>query len=329
MSVSVRNLSVNYSVPGGTAHTLRDISFDIPKGEILGLVGESGSGKSTVAFSLMGLLAKNARVTSGTTEIGGRTFDLTKPDATAGLRGRGMAMIFQDPMLSLNPVFTIGRHLDEVLRRRHRGMDRKTRRGMGEDALAKVKLGDPERRMNQYPHELSGGMRQRVVIAMALLAEPTLLIADEPTTALDVTVEAQIMHEIVALRDRIGCSVLLITHSLGVVTKYCDRVSVLYAGERLESGPVESVSERHGHPYTRMLLDCEVGLDRERSPITTENKFKVIPGGIPDPRVLQPGCIFNRRCDVSFSECSSVAPSDCVVQGNQGHIARCLRLRTE
>lgn len=326
MAVSLRNLSVDYSLPRGTAHALRDVSLDIGEGEMLGLVGESGSGKSTVAFALMGLLANNATVTAGTATIGGRSFDLTRRDATAPLRGRGMAMIFQDPMLSLNPVFTIGTQLCEVLRRRSPASDRKTRLAMAEDALAKVQLSDPKRRMNQYPHELSGGMRQRVVIAMALLSEPALLIADEPTTALDVTVEAQIMREIVGLRDRIGCAVLLITHSLGLVTEYCDRISVLYAGERLESGAVRAVQNRPGHPYTRMLFDCEVPIDREREADATRNRFTVIAGELPDPSRRPPGCIFNGRCDVSFADCALVDPGSYAVGGNPGHSARCLRL---
>ena len=326
MSISLRNLSVDYSLQHGTAHALRDVSLDIRKGEMLGLVGESGSGKSTVAFALMGLLANNARVTSGTATIEGASFDLTKRNATASLRGRGMAMIFQDPMLSLNPVFTIGTQLCEVLRRR--GIDRKTRIAMAEDALDKVKLSNPRRRMNQYPHELSGGMRQRVVIAMALLSEPALLIADEPTTALDVTVEAQIMREIISLRDRIGCAVLLITHSLGLVTEYCDRLSVLYAGEGLESGTVKAVQYQPGHPYTRMLFDCEVAIDRERHADASRNRFTVIAGDLPDPRQRPPGCIFNGRCDVSFEECATVHPSDYPVGDDARHNARCLRLAT-
>jgi len=328
MAISLRNLSVDYSLQQGTAHALRGVSLDIERGQMLGLVGESGSGKSTVAFALMGLLANNARVTSGTAMIEGKSFDLTKRNATAALRGRGMAMVFQDPMLSLNPVFTIGTQLCEVLRRRSPGSDRKTRVAMAEDALAKVRLSNPGRRMNQYPHELSGGMRQRVVIAMALLSEPALLIADEPTTALDVTVEAQIMREIIGLRDRIGCAVLLITHSLGLVTEYCDAISVLYAGEKLESGSVKEVQRHPGHPYTRMLFDCEVPIDRERHADASQNRFTVIAGDLPDPRRRPPGCIFNGRCDVSFEDCSVVNPSDYPVRNDAGHNARCLRLAT-
>jgi oligopeptide/dipeptide ABC transporter ATP-binding protein len=326
MVVSVRNLSVDYQSSGGTAHALRDISFDIGKGEMLGLVGESGSGKSTVAFALMGLLANNAKVVSGQADIAGRTYDLTKKNATAELRGRKLAMVFQDPMMSLNPVFTIGAHLQEVLRQIMPEADKQTKLAVAEDALAKVKLSDPRRRLGQYPHELSGGMRQRVVIAMALLVKPTLLIADEPTTALDVTVEAQIMREIIELRDQLDCSVLLITHSLGVVTEYCDRIAVLYAGERLEHGSVRDVQRSVGHPYTRMLLDCEVPLERERSAVVAENRFTVIPGDLPDPRRRPPGCIFKDRCDVAFADCQTIVPPDYAVAGSQEHQARCLRL---
>ncbi len=327
MGVAVRRLSVDFQGKSGLAHAVRNVSFEIKPGEMLGLVGESGSGKSTVALALIGLLANNARVISGEAEIDGTLYDLTEPGATAPLRGKSLAMIFQDPALSLNPVFTVGAHLDEVLRRRFPEAARLTRRAMAQDALAAVKLSDPARRMEQYPHELSGGMRQRVVIAMALLVQPSLLIADEPTTALDVSVEAQIMAEIIALRDRVGCAVLLITHSLGVVSKYCDRVGVLYAGETLESGPVHDILKRRGHPYTRMLLDCEVPIHRARHPVTTRNRFTIIGGGLPDPRERPAGCIFRDRCDVALADCATVTPADYPVGPQEGHVARCLHLR--
>ena len=324
--VAIRNLSVAFSARGGPIQAVRDVSVEIEPGEMLGLVGESGSGKSTIAFAVMGLLADNAVVSSGEAEISGQVFDLTRRDSTAALRGRGMAMIFQDPLLSLNPVFRIRSHLLEVLRRCAPALDRKTHLEMAESALAQSGMPPPRLRLTQYPHELSGGMRQRVVIAMALLARPVLLIADEPTTALDVTVEAQVMKEVCKLRDTIGCSVLLITHSLGLVSQYCDRLAVLYAGERLEAGQVTDVQSRPGHPYTRMLMGCEVTMDTARDPVARNNLFKVIAGELPDPRLPRAGCIFRARCDVAMPECATTLPRDRLVEGRDGHLARCLRV---
>jgi peptide/nickel transport system ATP-binding protein len=324
--VVVRDLSVDYRGGYKAVHAVRKVSFEIAPGQMLGLVGESGSGKSTVAFALMGLAA-DARIMSGTARIGAQEYDLTVPGATAALRGRGMAMIFQDPLLSLNPVFTIGAHLKEVLQVCLPQGDRKLWREMAQDALAKVKLSDPKRRLDQYPHELSGGMRQRVVIAMALLSKPTLLIADEPTTALDVTVEAQVMREICELRDNIGCSVLLITHSLGLVNQYCDQLAVLYSGEILETGNVDDVAKNPGHPYTQRLLNCEVMLDQLRLQKVEDNRFNVIAGKLPDPRQVLPGCIFEPRCDVAFAECKTTRPPSYVVNSKPSHLAHCLKLR--
>lgn len=325
MSFAVNDLSVDYRGHGADLHAVRGVSFAIPPGRMLGLVGESGSGKSTVAFALMGLLQANARVMSGVARIGAKTYDLTK-NATAPLRGRGLAMIFQDPLLSLNPVFTIGAHLNEVLRVVAPGEDAASRRAMAEEALAKVALSDPRRRLEQYPHELSGGMRQRVVIAMALLAKPELLIADEPTTALDVTVEASVMREICALRDELQCSVLLITHSLGLVTKYCDDMAVLYAGEMLEQGPARAIQRRPGHPYSRLLLDCEVAIDQPRQEPAAANRFKVIGGELPDLRAPISSCVFAARCDRAISACAATVPSAVQLDPEGRHSARCLRL---
>ncbi len=323
--VAVRDLVVDYGTPGGIAHALRGVSFDVAPGSMLGLVGESGSGKSTVAFALMGLLAPNATVVAGTAQINDTAFDLAVPAQTRALR-QNAAMIFQDPMLSLNPVFTIRAHLAEVLRNRSPQLDTKTVSMMAEDALSRVNLSNPKQRLAQYPHELSGGMRQRVVIAMALLAKPALLIADEPTTALDVTVEAQVMRQICTLRDTLGCAVLLITHSLGLVTQYCDDLAVLYAGEKLESGPVAAVQATPGHPYARMLLNCEIGLDHPRGINARDTRFAVIPGDLPDPRVVSPGCIFAPRCDVVFDACRTTTPPPCPASAALHHTARCLRL---
>lgn len=325
MNVAVSSLSVDYRGHGGDLHAVRNVSFVIPPGRMLGLVGESGSGKSTVAFALMGLLQANARIISGEARIGADSYDLTK-NATAPLRGRGLAMIFQDPLLSLNPVFTIGAHLLEVLRVVAPREDAARRRDMAEAALAKVRLTDPRRRLDQYPHELSGGMRQRVVIAMALLAKPALLIADEPTTALDVTVEASVMREICALRDELQCSVLLITHSLGLVTKYCDDMAVLYAGEMLEQGPASQVQRQPAHPYSRMLLECEVAMDQPRQEPAMVNRFKVIKGELPDLRAPISGCVFAARCDRAIFACTVTAPSAVRLDEQGRHSARCLRL---
>ena len=235
---AITGLNIDFATKAGIHHAVRNVSLAAGPGRILGLVGESGSGKSTVALALMGLLAANARVTSGTLQLGADRFDLAQPQATAALRGRRMAMIFQDPFASLNPVFSIFAHLNEVLSRRSPDVTGNARRQAAVDALAAVGIDRPEVRLTQYPHELSGGMRQRVAIAMALLARPDLLIADEPTTALDATVEAQVMKEICGLRDRIGCSILLITHSLGLVAEHCDDIAVMYAGELVEQGSV-------------------------------------------------------------------------------------------
>lgn len=323
--LSVIGLSVAFRGASGAVQALRDVSFSIGPGEMLGLVGESGSGKSTAAFSLMGLLPPNAQVLSGQAMLNGKTFDLAGANQIEPMRGRDMAMVFQDPLLSLNPVFTVGTHLAEALRRRDPMLTRRQRHDRMEAALATVGMADPARRIGQFPGELSGGMRQRVVIAMALLARPALLIADEPTTALDATVEAQVMAAIRTMRDEIGCSVLLITHSLGLVAQHCDTVAVLYAGERVETGTVADVTGTPGHPYARLLLDCEVTLDVPRGAKPAGERFTVIPGALPDLRHRPLGCIFATRCDRVMPDCTVHRPEDRMAHG-AGHVARCLLL---
>jgi peptide/nickel transport system ATP-binding protein len=317
MSLRIDNLSVSFSTEAGEVAGLRDLSLAIGAGRIMGLVGESGSGKSTAALALLGLLASNARVTGGTLQLGGHSNDLTRPEATAPLRGRAIAMVFQDPFTSLNPAFTVRAHLAEALARREPGLSRAEAIARMVEALAAVGLTAPETRLGLYPHQLSGGMRQRVAIAMALLARPDLLIADEPTTALDATVEAQVMAQILALRDRIGCAVLLITHSLGLVAKYCDDLAVLYAGELVESGPVAQVASQARHPYARALLACEVGID---TPLTDAARFRIIPGDLPDLSALPPGCIYAPRCPRASDTCRTAPPPQSF---GPGHIARC------
>jgi peptide/nickel transport system ATP-binding protein len=322
--VAVSGLNIDFATKAGIHHAVRNVTLATGPGRILGLVGESGSGKSTVALALMGLLAANTRVTSGTMQLGADRFDLAQPQATARLRGRRMAMIFQDPFASLNPVFSIRAHLNEVLSRRSPELAADARRQAAVNALAAVGIDRPEVRLTQYPHELSGGMRQRVAIAMALLARPDLLIADEPTTALDATVEAQVMKEICGLRDRIGCSILVITHSLGLVAEYCDDIAVMYAGELVERGSVKDVAAKPGHPYTRALLACEVTIDAPRGADARQNRFKMIPGDLPDPFSLPSGCIYRTRCDIAIADCARIVPPP--IELDAAHWARCIRV---
>jgi peptide/nickel transport system ATP-binding protein len=327
MSFAIANLSIDFDTEQGTVHAVRNASIRAKSGQIIGVVGESGSGKSTLGLALLGLLANNARVNSGTLTLGDDHFDLTRPGITAGLRGSRLAMIFQDPLSSLNPVFTIRSHLYEVLRSRASTHSQSDWPKIAKEALETVGIDRPRQRLDQYPYEFSGGMRQRVAIAMALIARPELLIADEPTSALDVTVEAQVMKEILKLRDAIGCTVLFISHSLGLVAQHCDDICVLYSGEVLERGSVPEIIRQSGHPYTAALLDCEVTLDQPSSANRSDNRFQVVPGDLPDPRVLTPGCIFLKRCRFAFDPCSTITPPDHQVGTSSNHMARC-HLRT-
>jgi peptide/nickel transport system ATP-binding protein len=325
--ISIRDLSIDFVGQGAPVHAVRGAALDIPEAQILGLVGESGSGKSTVAMSLLGLLAPNARVLSGTLSLLGAEYAIADRSALQPLRGRDLAMVFQDPIASLNPVFTIGTHLDEVLRRRDGSLGRSQRAQMAADALATVGIDRPAARLAQHAHELSGGMRQRVVIAMALIARPKLLIADEPTTALDVGVEAQVMTQLCKLREEIGCSILLITHSLGLVTRYCDRVSVMYAGEIIERGAVREVAQHAGHPYTSELFACDVEIDAPRATRPIEARFEVIKGELPNLRAFPPGCVFEPRCPVAKPECRQGRPRMYPVSSAESQEARCILLR--
>jgi peptide/nickel transport system ATP-binding protein len=320
--ITIDKLSVDFITQAGIAHAVRSVSVQAAPGSIVGLVGESGSGKSTVGLALLGLLAANARVTSGRLSLGAEQFDLTRADATSKLRGTRVAMIFQDPLSSLNPVFSVRSHLFEILKR-VQSHPRRNWNSTAAEALAAVGIDHPRERLDQYPHELSGGMRQRVAIAMALLARPQLLIADEPTTALDVTIEAQVMGELRKLRDNIGCTILFITHSLGLVAQHCDSIAVLYAGELVEQGRVATVARAPGHPYTAALLACEVTIDQPRGANAPDNRFKVVRGELPDPRQRPEGCIFRNRCEFAFEPCGTIVPPAYSGSSEAGHVARC------
>jgi len=307
--LEVRNLNVSF----GDVPAVRDCSFTIGPGEILGLVGESGSGKSTIALALLRLIQPQG----GQILFQGRDLLTLSEDEMRVVRGAGISMVFQEPMSALNPVMKVGDQIAEALVA-HGKNNWKEARKEALEMLRQVAVPDPERRMRQYPHQLSGGLRQRVMIAMALVCRPALLVADEPTTALDVTVQAQILALLGDLRQRFGLALLLISHDLGVIGQVADRVAVMYAGRLVESGPMERVFRSPAHPYTRGLLRAAPSLLSQRG-----GRLATIPGSVPDLRALPPGCAFEPRCELRIPECAQAVPPPLEVA--PGHQARCLR----
>ena len=310
--VEIENLSVDFSTVNGALHVLRDVSLTIGKRRIVGLVGESGSGKSTLALALLGLLPANTSDVSGRIALDGKDLLAMPPEAQRHLRGSRVAMIFQDPMTALNPVYTLGTQLVDAQRNRHRDQGRKQLLDRAETMLARVGISDARSRLSAYPHQLSGGMRQRVMIAMALLCEPDILIADEPTTALDVTIEAQIVRLLKDLHAEFGGSIVFVSHSLGLISEICDEVAVMYAGKIVESGLTKSIFEAPAHPYTLALLACEI--DSEDEP---GERLMTIKGGLPDLVNVPAGCIFAPRCPSRFEKCTQEPPPRMVAQGHQ------------
>ena len=311
--LSIRGLSVDFATSRGRAHVLRGVDLDIARGRIVGLVGESGSGKSTLALAILGLLPPNAGSVQGAIRFDDVDLLNLSAESLRSLRGRRIAMIFQDPMTALNPVFTVGTHLRDVLDAKGSGEDASVFNKRAIEMLAKVGIPDPEQRLKAYPHELSGGMRQRVMIAMALLTTPDLLIADEPTTALDVTIEAQIVALIHEMRAHVRGSILFISHSLGLVSELCADVVVMYAGVVVEQAPSADLFANPRHPYTRALIDCEIGLDDDGG-----QKLRSIPGEVLDPVVVAPGCTFAARCSLAEPRCHEQAPQFRSVAPNHG-----------
>ncbi|MEA2781227.1 MAG: peptide/nickel transport system ATP-binding protein [Rhodospirillaceae bacterium] len=313
--LEVRNLSIEYATPRGKVKALRNVSLAVPRGEIVGIVGESGCGKSTLISAIIRLFPANAQVTSG--EVLYEGTDLLKLDENRlrQMRGSSISMVFQDPMTSLNPVFTIGTQMADI-QYRDKGRSKADKRARAAEMLKKVGIADSVQRLDQYPHEFSGGMRQRIAIAMGLLSNPGLLVADEPTTALDVTMEAQIIHLLRQLRGSFQGSILFISHNLGLIAELCDRVVVMYAGEVVEAGPVREVFHHAKHPYTKALLEC----DPARLPETTR-LLPTIPGEIPDLIHPPAGCVFTGRCPQTFAPCPTISPV-VTTHGDQ-HIARC------
>jgi oligopeptide transport system ATP-binding protein len=299
--LAVRDLSIAFRTGDGEVTAVAEVGFDVRPGEVLGLVGESGSGKSQILLSLIGLLASNGRA-SGSVRFRGEEILNAPAKRLDALRGSSISMIFQDPMTSLNPYLRVSTQLVEVLQR-HEGLGRAEAARRALDMMDRVRIPDAARRLRLYPHEFSGGMRQRVMIAMALLCKPALLLADEPTTALDVTVQAQILELIAELARDTGTAVLFVTHDLGVVARLCDRVMVLYGGRMMESGGAESIFEDPRHPYTRGLLGSMPRLDER-----THGELRTIPG---QPRAAQahlPGCPFEPRCPKRVALCRAVMP---------------------
>ncbi|CAG9297163.1 ABC transporter ATP-binding protein [Celerinatantimonas diazotrophica] len=298
--LEVKDLRVEFSTPDGTVTAVNDLNFSLKAGETLGIVGESGSGKSQTAFALMGLLASNG-IISGSANFEGREI-LNLPEKKLNkIRAEKIAMIFQDPMTSLNPYMKVGEQLIEVLKL-HKGMDKRTAYAESVKMLDAVKMPESRKRMNMYPHEFSGGMRQRVMIAMALLCRPQLLIADEPTTALDVTVQAQIMQLLNELKDDFNTAIIMITHDLGVVAGICDKVLVMYAGRTMEYGTSKEVFYSPSHPYSAGLLKAIPRLDSQGDILPT------IPGNPPNLLRLPKGCPFQERCERVMPQCSRETP---------------------
>ncbi|HEY8546462.1 MAG TPA: ABC transporter ATP-binding protein [Acidimicrobiales bacterium] len=300
--LEVEDLEVQFFTRRGRVQAVRQVSFSIAAGETLGLVGESGSGKSVTASALLGLVELPGRITGGDVRWKGQSLVHDAGPTLERVRGREIAMVFQDPMTSLNPLFTVGAQIGETLRR-HLKMSRKEAKERAVELLDLVGIANPAQRAAQHPHEMSGGMRQRVLIAMALACEPQLLVADEPTTALDVTIQAQILDLVADLQDRLGLAVLLITHDLGVVAGLCDRVAVMYAGRLVELGAADELFARPGHPYTAGLLRSTPRVDQ------INERLVSIEGAPPDLVRPPDGCPFAARCTLAHDTCATDVPA--------------------
>jgi len=298
--LEVENLQTHFPTRAGLVRAVNDVSFSVDEGELVGLVGESGCGKSITALSIMRLIYPPGKIAGGAIRFKGEELTTASEDRMRQIRGNDIAMIFQDPMTSLNPVYTVGEQIAEALRL-HRKLDKKAAWTAAIDAMREVSIPSPERRANDYPHQLSGGMRQRVMIAMALACDPELLIADEPTTALDVTIQAQILELLDDLRRTRKLAVLLITHDLGVVAETADRVCVMYTGKIVEESAVDELFAEPKHPYTRGLFNSVPKLSTEA--IERETRLQTIEGTVPSPTELPPGCHFAPRCKYRMPEC--------------------------
>lgn len=312
--LQVQDLRVSFFTPAGEVRAVNGVSFQLEKGQVLGIVGESGSGKSVTAYSVLQILEKSGKILCGSVKYRGQELIGAGEKAMRQIRGNKISIIFQDPMTSLNPTYTIGRQLMEAILL-HTDRNRKQAYHRAVEMLGLVNVNEPEKRMQQYPHELSGGMRQRVMIAMALACEPDILIADEPTTALDVTIQAQILELMQKLQKEMGMAIIMITHDLGVVAQLCDRVIVMYAGAIAEQGSVEEVFYHPSHEYTKGLLRSIPTVDGE------EEALKPIPGTPIDLLHIPKGCPFAPRCDEAMQVC--LRQRCPVTQVGKSHYVQC------
>lgn len=314
VTLAIDKLNVSFSTEDGPLHALKDVTFEISQDRIVGIVGESGCGKSTLINAILGLLADNGSVDSGSILFEG-TDELTTMGKAPlrDLRGPRISTVFQDPMGALNPVISVGRQMVNIQYRSKLSKDDKTKRAV--DMLELVRIPDAQAALDRFPHQFSGGMKQRIAIAMALMMEPALLIADEPTTALDATLEVTTIELLKGLQKEIGCSVMFISHHLGVIAELCDDVVVMYAGEVVERGTTRQIFNDPRHPYTARLLECDPARQSERT-----RNLPTIPGEIPDLRARPQGCIFANRCHRVHDACTSPPPEKDL---GESHIARC------
>ena len=319
--LQVRDLATHFFTADGVVRAVDGVSFDLGPGETLGIVGESGCGKSVTALSILRLIdPRAARIVRGSVKFDGRELTaLTEPEMRQ-IRGHHISMIFQEPMTSLNPVLTIGTQIAENAVR-HLGLNKRAARDRAHEMLELVRIADARRRLDEYPHQLSGGMRQRVMIAIALACNPKVLVADEPTTALDVTIQAQILELLAELRQRLGTAVVLITHDLGVVAETCDRVIVMYAGRMAETAHVDALFRRPLHPYTRGLMRAIPRLDLEAEASGKRPKLKEIRGLVPALTTEIAGCAFAPRCDIAVERCRRERPA--LAEDASGHAVAC------
>jgi oligopeptide/dipeptide ABC transporter ATP-binding protein len=315
--LEVRGLTTAFETAHGEITAVEEVTFSLDAGEILGIVGESGSGKSVTALTIMGLLpSPPARVAAGEVRFAGQVLTTMSDARMQRIRGPGIAMVFQEPMTSLNPVFTIGEQIMETVRA-HERVPAREQRLRALEMLDRVGIPSAAERLGDYPHQLSGGQRQRVMIAMALACRPRLLIADEPTTALDVTIQAQVLDLLLDLRDEFRMAIMIITHNMGVIAETADRVLVMYAGRIVEQAAVADLFDRPVHPYTRGLLDCVPTLAQERA------RLLAIAGALPEPSRRPAGCRFAPRCPLAVDACGAAIPP--FIEQGAGHAAACIR----